>query len=435
MKQYDIIVIGGGPAGVGAAIAAGRLGKKVLIIEATNALGGAMNNMEVLPFMPYFTPCRGHKDPTYLVRGIFKDICDRNYEMAADLDGEGHLHTRRPMDYFSDELMKIVLARMVKEAGVDVLFHAKLMDCKATDCEVTQITVAAKSGTLTFTAKTFIDCSGDAELAHLAGFPTVLGRERDHLCQPMTLCFRVADIDRDVFWKNHGKMQQLYKVAQATGEITNPREDVLVFNTTSPSIFHFNTTRVIKHNPVDPWEISDAEAIAREQVYEMYRFLKTYVPGCENARLISSASHIGVRESRKIVGEYVLTKNDLLNNTKFDDGICACNYEIDIHSPDGSGTSHYFFPDWEYYTIPYRCLVPKDSKNVLVAGRCISSDHDAQASFRVIPFATAIGEAAGTAASIALDVNSTVKDVPVDALLAQLRKQGAFIEKELDKRD
>jgi hypothetical protein len=132
-----------------------------------------------------------------------------------------------------------------------------------------------------------------------------------------------------------------------------------------------------------------------------------------------------------IDGEYILTRDDLISFTKFDDGITACNYDIDIHNPEGSGTTHFYFPDWEYYTIPYRCLVPKNSQNLLVAGRCISSDHDAQASYRVIPYAAALGEAAGVAAALSLEQDTTVKDVNVEALLAQLRKQGAFVEKEI----
>ncbi len=432
MKHYDIIVIGGGPAGVGAAISAGRLGKKVLLVEATNALGGAMNNMQVIPFMPYYTPCHGHPNPLIIVRGVFRDICDRHTEVASDLDGAERLYCHTPLVYFSDEIMKIVLPRMVKEAGCDILYHAKLIGVEASDNKVTSITVAAKSQLLTLSADIFIDCTGDAEATHLAGFPTRVGRESDGLCQPMTLCFRITNVDVNAFFQNLPLIQEKYRAAKEAGEIHNPREDVLVFNTVSPTALHFNTTRVVKKSPVDPWEITEAEMEAREQVYEMYRFFKKHCPGCEDARLFTSAAHIGIRESRMIDGEYILTKEDIMACTKFEDGIAACNYDIDIHNPDGSGTSHYFFPDWEYYTIPYRCLVPKNSKNLLVAGRCISSDHDTQASYRVIPFAVALGEAAGVGASVALDGKTTVKEADVNEILAQLRRQGAFIEQQLD---
>ena len=431
MKQYDVIVIGGGPAGICAAIAAARGGQKVLIVEASNALGGAINTMQVMPFMEYVTPIRGHKNPVFLVRGIFEEICLRHNELARELEGESR-HVNLPLYQFSDEYMKMILPRMVKEAGVEVLYHAKMISATAEQNKVTSVTVAATSQVLTLTAKVFIDCSGDAELAYQAGFPTRLGRPQDSLCQPMTLCFRVGDIDVPTFTKNLPLIQKLYREAKARGEITNPREDVLIFHTFSPSVIHFNTTRVVKHNPVDPFEISEAEEIAREQVYEMFKFLRQYAPGCERATLLSSAAHIGVRESRMIDGEYVLTKEDLLANRKFEDGIAACNYDIDIHNPEGSGTSHYYFPAWAYYTIPYRSLVPKNSDNLLVAGRCISSDHDAQASYRVMPFAAALGHAAGVAAAVAIKNGTTVKDADVAQIQSTLRAQNAFIESEIE---
>jgi hypothetical protein len=248
----------------------------------------------------------------------------------------------------------------------------------------------------------------------------------------MTLCFRVGDIDVPTFIKNLPLIQKLYAEAKTRGEITNPRENVLIFHTFSPNVIHFNTTRIVKHNPVDPFEISRAEEAVREQVYEMFKFLRNYAPGCEKATLLSTAAHIGVRESRMIDGEYVLTKEDLLANRKFEDGIAACNYDIDIHNPEGSGTSHYFFPDWQYYTIPYRSLVPKNSDNLLVAGRCISSDHDAQASYRVMPFVAALGHAAGVAAAVAIQNGTTVKDADVAEIQSTLRAQNAFIESEIE---
>lgn len=435
MQHYDVIVIGGGPAGVAAAISSARLGQKTLIIENGNALGGAINHMLVLPFMEYFTPI-GQEKPgkprMLLARGIFKEITERLYALTEELEGENARFNRLPMFFFNDEYMKIVLSRMVREAGAEVLYHAKFLDCVAEDCEIKSIRVAVTSGILTFTADEYIDCTGDAEVAYQAGFPTRLGRDSDHLCQPMTLCFRVGQIDVPTFREHRREMHHLYLEAKERGEIHNPREDVLYFDTVDPSVIHFNTTRVIKRNPVDPFDLTKAEEEAREQVFEMYRFLRKYVPGCEKAVLLSSAAHIGVRESRMIDGEYILNQEDLIACRKFDDGIAACNYDIDIHNPEGSGTTHYFFKPYTYYTIPYRCLVPKNSRNLLVAGRCISSTHEAQASYRVIPYAATLGEAAGVAAAIAHKNGTTVKDAAVPEIQAQLRRQGAFIEKEPD---
>ena len=435
MKNYQVIVIGGGPAGVAAALSAARLGQKTLLIEEGNALGGAINHMLVLPFMEYYTPIgpeKPGKPRVMLARGIFHEITERLTALTRELEGDAARFNTQPLYYFNDEYLKILLSRMVREAGVDVLFHAKFLGCDAHDGQIDAIRVSAGSETLTLTADQYIDCTGNAEVAYQAGFPTRLGREGDHLCQPMTLCFRVGDVDLDNFNKNRGLMQKLYREAKARGEITNPREDVLVFDTTSPSVLHFNTTRIVKRNPVDPFDLSKAEEEAREQVYEMFRFLRKYVPGLEHAVLLSTATHIGIRESRMIEGEYTLTADDLLACRKFDDGIAACNYDIDIHNPEGSGTTHYYFKPYTYYTIPYRCLVPKGSANLLVAGRCISSTHEAQASYRVIPYAATLGEAAGVAAAVANKNGTTVKAASVPDIQAALRAQGAFIEKELD---
>lgn len=435
MKKYDLIVVGGGPAGVAAAISAARLGESTLLIEEGNALGGAIHHMLVLPFMEYYTPVGPEKPDRpriMLARGIFAEITERLVALTRELEGEDARFNHQPLYFFNDEYMKILLSRMAREAGVDILFHARFLDCDAADGTVRSIRVAAGSEILTLEAERYVDCTGNAELAYQAGFPTRLGREGDGLCQPMTLCFRVGEVDVATVHQNRALMNRLYREAKARGEITNPREDVLYFDTTSPSVLHFNTTRIVRRNPVNPFDLSAAEEEAREQVFEMFRFLRRYVPGCEKAVLLSTASHIGVRESRMIEGEYVLTQEDLLACRKFDDGIAACNYDIDIHNPEGSGTSHYFFKPYTYYTIPYRCLVPRGSANLLVAGRCISSTHEAQASYRVIPYATTLGEAAGVAAAVAHRSGTTMKEAPIDEILAALRRQGAFIEKELD---
>lgn len=172
-------------------------------------------------------------------------------------------------------------------------------------------------------------------------------------------------------------MQTLYKAFRAEGKITNPREDVMLFKTLSDDIIHFNTTRVIRLNPTDPFDLSRAETEARRQVWEMYTFLKENVPAFADSRLLMTAADIGVRESRMADGLYRLTGAELKTCPRFADGIAFGNYDIDIHNPDGTGTSHYFFGPGEYYAIPYRCLVPKTSVNSLVAGRCISVDHEA----------------------------------------------------------
>ena len=276
-------------------------------------------------------------------------------------------------------------------------------------------------------ADCFIDATGDAQLAFLSDVPTVLGREPDHLCQPMTLCFRVGNVDVDKFFESRPIWGEIHAQSLKNGEFINPRENVLVFKTPIENVLHFNTTRVVKMNPTDAEDVTKAEIIARKQVYEIYDFLKAHADGLENSFLMMTASEIGVRESRMIIGEHVLTESECKDCTKFEDAIAACNYDIDIHNPEGSGTSHYYFGEGEYYTIPYRCLVPKGAENMLVAGRCISSDHGAQASYRIMPVVCCIGEAAGVAAGLAIKNKTDVRVVDVKELQYVLKKNGAFI--------
>ncbi len=415
MQKYDVAVLGGGFAGVWAAIAAAREGSRVILIEKGNALGGAAANALVLPFMSYHTEIDGKVTP--LTSGILDLICAR-------------LTARDALQHgcYLEEELKYVLGELVLEYGVTLLYHAYLFDTEKDSCgNITAVSLATREGVLRVSADYFIDATGDAQLAYLAGFETVLGREGDHLCQPMTLCFRVGGVDRDKFYATLPEVQKAYKQSLAAGEFQNPREDILVFKTLIPSVLHFNTTRIVKKDPTSAEGITEAEILSRRQVFEVYEWLKKHADGLDDSFLMMTASEIGVRESRMIVGEYVLTEKDCRAFTKFEDAIAACNYDIDIHNPEGSGTSHYYFPKGAYYTIPYRSLIPKGAKNLLVAGRCISSDHGAQASYRIMPTVSAIGEAAGCAIGMAKSRGIAVCDLDISALQQRLKACGATI--------
>lgn len=409
MKKYELVVIGGGFAGVAAALAAARSGVKVLIVDKSNCLGGAAVNCLVNPFMPYWTNMNGKR--VDLSAGIFKEIHDR-------------LERRNAMrnESFLEEELKYILNEMVIDAHIDLLFHAYIFKAEKHDEHITSISVATKSGELQIEANYFIDATGDAQLAYLAKCPTILGREPDHMCQPMTLCFRVGNVDVEKFYASRERLNIAHKQSLEAGELINPRENILVFRTPIHNVLHFNTTRVVRKNPTSEEEVTEAEVLARKQVYEIYNFMKEHADGLENSFLMMTAAEIGVRESRMIVGDYVLTEEDCRNCVKFDDAIAACNYDIDIHNPEGTGTSHYYFPAGEYYTIPYRSLIPKGVSNVLVAGRCISSDHGAQASYRIMPVVCCIGEAAGSAVGLAVKQNCTVREIDVKELQNELKR-------------
>ena len=418
MKKYDLAVIGGGFAGTCAALAAAREGAKVIIVEKGNSLGGAAVNSLVNPFMPSTTRIGGVK--TELSAGLFKTICDELTKVSAigpSTEGES----------FLEEELKFLLNNMVCDAGIDLLYHAYIFKVQRSGEKIESVVLATRAGELTLEADYFIDATGDAQVAFLAGCPTTLGREPDHLCQPMTLCFRLGNVDKEAFYKSKQNLAKAHKEALERGELTNPRHNILVFPTQIPNVLHFNTTRVIKLNPTDPVEVTKAEIIARKQVYEIYNFMKRHADGLENSFLMMTAAEIGVRESRMIVGDFILTEEHCRAFTKFEDSIAACNYDIDIHSPDGGGTSHYYFPIGEYYTIPYRALLPKNAENMLVAGRCLSSDHGAQASYRIMPTVCCIGEAAGAAAALAIKNKTAVKDIDVKHLQNILKENGAFL--------
>ncbi len=415
MKKYDVIVLGGGFAGIGAAIGAAREGAKVLIIEKSNNFGGTAANCLVIPFMRYYTNINGER--VDLSRGIFAEI-------VTELEKRNAIENRR----FMEEDLKLILNRMVLKEKIDVLFHANIFDVKREGDKILSVSVATRGGVLEFEGDYFIDATGDAQAAFLAGIPCRVGREEDGLCQPMTLSFRVANVDTDKFNASKEHFQKKYKEYLEAGKFINPRENILIFNTPIKNVVHFNTTRIVKKNPVDPFDLTQAELEAREQVYEVYEFLKEHADGLENSYISMTASEIGVRESRMIEGEYTVTGDDFRNCVKFDDAIAAGNYDIDIHNPEGSGTYIYRFADGQYYTIPYRALIPKGVTNMLVAGRCISSDHTAQAAYRIMPIVCCIGESAGIAAAIAHKNSSDVRDVDIKQLQSTIVSKNGIIE-------
>lgn len=415
MKKYDLIVAGGGFSGVCAAVSAAREGLDVLLVEKSGSLGGALSNNLVYPFMAYWTNDPENGGKKYLSAGLFEEIRQREKK---------YVHSYSDMD-FGPEYIKLVLDEIVTEAGVDVLFHTTVFDVKADDRCIKSLSVASVSGKTELEADFFIDATGNGDLFYLSGCDYQLGRESDGLCQPMTTCFRMSGVDIEGFKADRDRLHKLYKEKQASGEIKNPREDILAFFGIGEGVVHFNTTRVIKHDPTDPFATSRAEIEARRQVCEMASFFKQNSEAFKNSTLISVASEIGVRESRKLKGVHILTAEELKNLTDFDDSIALGNYDIDIHNPSGSGTSHYYFRAGEYYKIPYRSLLPKEFDNLLVVGRCISATHEAQASIRIMPICACLGEAAGTAAAIALKSGKNAHTVDIKSVQARLKENGA----------
>lgn len=416
-NKYDLIVVGGGFAGVCAAVSAAKHGLDVLLTEKSNALGGAAVSSLVMPFMDYWSDLPGSKEKKFLCGGLFLEIVS---EMNKVCEKENYTA-------FDEEILKLVLNRMAIKYGVKLLFNTTVFEAEVSDGNILSIKALGKSRIMELYADSFIDATGDAELSMLAGCKYKVGRENDGLCQPMTLCFRMSGVDKTKAKKNYPQINLLYKKFQKDGLIKNPREDVMIFDNFNDGVLHFNSTRIVMKNPTDPFEVTGAEIEAREQVFELHRFLKENIEGFENSRILSTALQIGIRESRKIEGEYTLTVEDLKSLARFDDAIAAANYDIDIHNPEGSGTSHYYFREGQWYEIPYRCLIPKGMNNLLTAGRCISSTHEAQASYRIMPFCAELGQAAGTAAAAAKNSGTNMRNVDVKKVQRILRSEGFVI--------
>lgn len=446
---YDIIVVGGGISGAMAAIGAGRDGANVLLVEQHGFLGGMLTAAGVGPMMTF------HAGDKQIVRGVTGELIDR---LKAKGKSPGHLYDTTTYTYsltpFDAEAMKHELDLMCREAGVTVLFHTMLAGVNVSDDVIESVDVCNKAGLTNLRGKVYIDATGDADMAVWAGVPCDKGRPEDGKNQPATLKFRMAHVDtqkiRDYIQNNVedfpsltdpsvidkgerlcvGGFCSLVKAARGKGEFTLDRPTVLMFETNTPGEFIINTSRIFGVDSTDPESLSNAEMIGRDQAAELELFLKKWVPGFEKASMVSSGPNIGIRSSRQIKGVYTLTAEDVLAFKKFDDAITYCGYPIDIHPIAGETPVNYAsrFRDGDYYSIPYRCLVNETISNLVVVGRCISADFEAQGAIRTTPTMGAVGHAGGIAASLAARNDVPAKDVKIESLRDGLKEQGAFIE-------
>ena len=450
MKQnltYDVVIIGGGPAGTVAAIASARCGAKTLLVEQNGYLGGMLTMAGTGPQMTF------HAGSTQVVQGIAEEIVARlvkeGFSPGHMEDFVGYASSVTPFDA---EGMKLILETMVKEAGADLLYHTVYTGCEWEDRKIRKVHLYGKQGFFDVSASVFIDASADADLATHAGIGSVYGREEDHLAQPMTMNIKVSNVNRDKmieYIKNNSGdmletipferlqliprsgMQGAYSVirmAKEKGEFPIDRDMVLCFETNNPGEYILNMSRIIKKSALDSFDLTEAEIEGRKQAHAIVAFMRNYIPGFEHAVIVTTGPHIGIRESRKINGAYRLTASDLLENKMFEDAIAMGGYPIDIHSPDGGTMEHHYLKKGSWYSIPYRCLYTNELDNLLVAGRCISATHEACAAVRVTPILMAISEGAGTAAAIAAKQGIGVAAIDVAQLQNLLKDHGAFLE-------
>jgi glycine/D-amino acid oxidase-like deaminating enzyme len=415
--EAEIVVMGGGPGGLGAAIAAAREGRKTLLIEHYGFLGGMATAGEVNPFMP------NQLGKTSLDCGIFTEWCERMAEYQG-ISGRT----------FDPIVARLAAEDLCIEAGVKLLFHHRTAHVQVKEQRIKAIVLHSKSGLSAVRAERFIDCTGDGDLAAMAGAPFELGGEGTEHVQPMTLCFKLRLDPEEVgdapekFWgwgtEANKQIQEIYARFQQEGETSNPRENVLMFSGMDPYIVHFNSTRVIHKLSTVGSDLSDAEVEGRKQMRELVKMLREQIPGFKNAKIHSVATQIGIRESRRILGQKYLTRQDYIDQAKFDDGIARVNYPVDIHNPDGSGTEMTHLPKGAWYEIPYGCIVPRDIENLLMGCRAISVDHALHSSMRVMPPVVSIGQAAGTAAAMSLEKTCSPAEVDGCELVERLIQRG-----------
>ncbi len=422
--RAQVIVVGGGPGGIGAAVAAARQGADVLLIEHYGFLGGMATAGEVNPFM------HNHLNGASLDTGIFEQWLER----MADYGG-----VRAGSRVFDPHVARLAAEDLCVEAGVRLLYHHRAAHVETKPGRIDGVVLHSKSGLSAARANVWIDSTGDGDLAAMAGCAFEYGSEQDGNAQPMTLCFKLKIAAEDVPSDQRGQtayqavmqcdpqIQAAYQQGKTEGRIDCPRENVLMFPGVEDDVVHFNTTRVIRRPSIDGNELSRAEVEGRKQLRQIWQVLKERVPVFRHSRLYSIAPQIGIRESRRIRGRKFLTLEDYQQARTFTDAVARVTYPVDIHNPSGTGTQMNYLPSGQWYEIPWGCLLPEGIDNLAVASRCISADHAVHSSLRVMPPVCSLGQAAGTAAAMAVQQGCDVSQVDGVILRQSLITQGRHL--------
>jgi hypothetical protein len=444
IAEADVLVVGGGPAGLGAAIGAAEAGAGVILAERYGFLGGNATAALVMPLMSFHTQepvaqqagaatlfPTDHGPGSPVISGVLAKLVNRLVERGGAIPPSLKTGYVVPFD---PEVFRLVAFELLDESGVKFLLHAMASDVVGSN-EVNGVVFETKSGPLVIKAKAIVDCTGDGDIAALAGASYEVGREEDDMPNPMTLMFLMTEFQRSGFekyvnehpdqWYGVHGLWDLVRRARDSGELDLQREDILFFGTTHEKDVIINSTRIMRVIGTDIWDLTYAEWEGRRQMRQIANFLRKYVPGFENAYVSQSGVNVGVRASRRILGAYKLTADDVLKARKFDDVIARGSYPIDIHNPEGKGTIIRRLPPDEAYDIPLRSLLPDNVENLTVAGKCISGTYEAQASYRAMPICMATGQAAGVCAAIAARFGKSPHDVPVTDVQKELLRQGA----------
>lgn len=411
VADVDVLVVGGGPAGVGAALAAGREGAKTLLVERHGMLGGMWTAGLVNPLFDF-------RQKGWLVEEIIERL---------EAEGAWRPHPHRAT--FDLDTMVRLLEEMMAEAGVEFWYHVLMTDAIVEDGHARGVIVESKAGREAILAQVVVDCTGDGDVAARAGVPYELGRPADGLLQPMTLMFEIEGLDGYEQPPKHQTYDAMIDAIEQHGLGIEPPFGRVNY---TPAIILMprldsavvQATHIYRLNALDPRDVTRGIVTGRRQARDLMEVMR-HMPGLENVRLIRTAPTLGIRETRRVCGQYRLTMDDLAEGRRFDDAITFCAFGVDIHEPaPGAGVPSGHGAKMKPYEIPYRCLLPQEIEGLLVAGRCISGSHEAHASYRVTGTCMAMGQAAGLAASWAAAEGSPPSQVPGPALRDRLIERG-----------
>jgi hypothetical protein len=451
--EVEVLIVGGGSAGIAAAAAAARRGVSTMLVESYGCLGGMATTGLVGPFMTSYDAT----GEVQVIKGIFDELVRNMEERGGAIHPSkvrsgstycsfilrGHDHCTP----FDPEVLKISAEEMVLKSGCRLLLYTKIIDVILDGDRITGVVAACKSGLRVIKAQIVVDCSGDADIAAMSNAPCILGAEEDNWMQPGSMFFRAGNVNSDEVEleisrnryrmgfdgkRNWGTFHWIVTEGIERGEWDIDRSSLGMYESNVKGEWRLNISRLTGIDGTKSEDLTKASIEGRKQAFKIFEFLKKNVPGYQNSRLIDTGSSIGIRETRHIKGEYILNENDLLDGIIPEDSILMASNSVDIHAKGehkGSGV-YTTMRNGRWYGVPYRVLVPLKIENLLVAGRPVSATPNAASAIRVMPPCFGMGEAAGTAAALAIKSSTTPRSVNVKKLIDMLKEQGAFLEQD-----
>lgn len=422
IDEVDVLVIGAGPAGVSAAIAAGREGAKTMLIEQSGQVGG----VATIGMMSHWT---GNT-----VGGIYHEILERTN--GVQLDTSDNYDEKYKL--IDPEVLKIRLLEMLDEANVKLQLYTFASEVICEDGCVKGVIIESKSGREAILGKVIVDASGDGDIAAKAGAEFYKGREYDGKMQPMTIMFKMGGVRTDKVTYVEG-FESTYTLPNGEDlqtfsrtKIPHPAGHVLIYPSTLPGVVTLNMTNCTKVDGTSAKDLTRAELTCRRQIERITKFLRESIDGFEDAYLLASASYIGVRETRHFIGVNTLTEQDIMAARVFEDwAVAKVHFNFDVHNLDGAGLDETgvqkHFKQKKWYTIPYGCFIPKQINGLMLAGRNISGTHMAHSSYRVMPICANMGQSVGIAASICVKENIQPRELQVKVLQKRLNECGVTV--------